>query len=283
LIPETVIAWLEGRRYGRVVSRRPVGGGCINAGTILRTESDQTFFLKTNRNTPADMFAREAEGLEALAVAGGPRVPKPFLWGNEFLLMEDLKCAPQRSGYWTEFGRSLAALHDQTSEKFGFHHDNYIGSTPQPNHWTEDGYVFFADHRLKFQAELARNSNLLPREDVRRIEALADRLGDLAPEQPASLIHGDLWSGNATTDLQGRPAIIDPATHFGWAEAELAMTSLFGSFPQVFYEAYQETRPLAAGFRDRFPIYNLYHLLNHLNLFGRSYLGQVQAIIRRFS
>lgn len=116
-----------------------------------------------------------------------------------------------------------------------------------------------------------------------RVEKLCDRLPELIPEQPASLIHGDLWSGNAMFDSRGQPAIIDPAAHYGWAEAELAMTTLFGSFPDVFYRAYQEARPLEPDFRERFPIYNLYHLLNHVNLFGGGYLGQSLSILRRYA
>jgi fructosamine-3-kinase len=111
---------------------------------------------------------------------------------------------------------------------------------------------------------------------------LAARLPQLVPQQPASLLHGDLWSGNAISDRHGAPAIIDPAVYYGWAEAELAMTALFGAFAESFYQAYQEMRPLESGWRERFDIYNLYHLLNHLNLFGESYLGEVRAILRRY-
>jgi fructosamine-3-kinase len=114
------------------------------------------------------------------------------------------------------------------------------------------------------------------------VENLTAQLKDLIPVEPASLLHGDLWSGNAITNSQGGPAIIDPAAHYGWAEAELAMTTLFGAFPNAFYQAYEEVRPLEPGYYARFPLYNLYHLLNHLNIFGRGYLGQVQAILRRF-
>jgi fructosamine-3-kinase len=265
-----------------VVATRAVGGGCINQGTRLETASGRTFFLKTNRQTPADMFAREAEGLVALRVETGPRLPQPFLWGSDFLLMEDLAPAPRRSGYWTGLGRGLAALHQVTSERFGFTHDNYLGSTPQPNPWVEDGWRFFGEHRLLYQARLAQEKGHVGSGQIQIVERLANRLPDLVPAQPASLIHGDLWSGNAVTDELGGPALIDPAAHYGWAEAELAMTGLFGGFPQEFYRAYQEARPLPPGLFDRFAIYNLYHLLNHLNLFGESYLGEVMGILRRY-
>ncbi|MBU0510724.1 MAG: fructosamine kinase family protein, partial [Chloroflexi bacterium] len=190
--------------------------------------------------------------------------------------------AYRRGGYWTEFGRQLASLHNHTRPQFGFAHDNYIGSTPQPNPWTDDGYEFFAEHRWLFQSHLARQRGLISRDELRQIERLSARLPKLVPEQPASLSHGDLWSGNAMTDSRGAPAIIDPAAHYGWAEAELAMTTLFGSFPGTFYRAYEEIRPLEPGYQSRFPVYNLYHLLNHVNIFGSSYLGQVQSILSRY-
>jgi fructosamine-3-kinase len=282
MIPQAVEKWLAENGFGEVRFARPVGGGCINNGTRLETESGQSFFLKTNSHAPEDMFAREAEGLDALQVGDGPKVPQPYLHGSDFLLLEDLSPAVHQAGYWGEFGRLLAALHEHTNPRFGFPHDNYIGSTPQPNQWTKDGYEFFGEQRLLFQARLASSRGFLEKSQVQQVERLAKRLPDLVPEQPASLIHGDLWSGNATSDAQGAPAIIDPAAHYGWAEAELGMTALFGSFPDAFYQAYDEARPLEPGYRQRFPLYNLYHLLNHLNLFGRGYYGQVTSVIRRY-
>ena len=281
MIPDPVIEWCSQHGYGEIVATQSVGGGCINNGVRLKTASGKTFFLKTNQRTPPDMFDREAEGLGALSVPDGPRVPQPLLFGSDFLLLEDLAPSTRNDDYWSTFGHQLASMHNHTHTHFGFAHDNYIGSTPQPNPWTGDGYKFFSEHRLMFQAELAQNRGLLGRMEVRQVEDLCARLVDLIPEQPASLSHGDLWSGNAMTDDEGRPAIIDPATHYGWAEAELAMTTLFGSFPDVFYRAYQEVRSLEDGYRGRFRIYNLYHLLNHLNLFGSSYLGQVLSILRK--
>jgi len=283
MIPNDARAWLKESGYGEITASRPVGGGCINNGASLTTSSGQSFFLKTNSSAPADMFAREAEGLRALEVENGPRLPQVFFLGHSFLLLEDLAPAKPRGNYWLEFGRQLAHLHQHTASKFGFEHDNYIGLTPQTNPWTEDGFTFFGESRLMFQSRLAQEQGLLSSAEGRLVGKLAARLPELVPEQPASLIHGDLWAGNAISDAQGRPAIIDPAAHYGWAEAELAMTALFGSFPESFYLAYQETRPLEPGWRERFPIYNLYHLLNHLNLFGGGYLGQVTAILRRFA
>jgi protein-ribulosamine 3-kinase len=282
-IPAPVQTWLEENGYGKVIRVSPVGGGCINHGAVLHTQTGVSFFLKTNQHAPEEMFAREAEGLEALSGSDGPRVPKAFCSGEDFLLLEDLSPGPRSSDYWPAFGRRMAALHNHTNARFGFSHNNYIGSTPQLNSWAEDGANFFAEQRLIFQARLASQRGLLGSSDVVRVERLAAHLVELVPAQPASLIHGDLWSGNALTDAGGDPAIIDPAAHYGWAEADLAMTSLFGSFPGEFYRAYQDVRPLEKGYRDRFDLYNLYHLLNHLNLFGGSYLGQVVAVLRRYA
>lgn len=283
MIPQAVRDWVLENNYGSITSSRAVGGGCINNGMILQAEAGGSFFLKTNNTTPADMFAREAEGLQSLRTDDGPTVPEPYLYGDEFILMQDLSPSRRRDGFWPELGRRLAALHNHTNDRYGFAHDNYVGSTPQPNPWVGNGAVFFAEQRLIYMARLARQRNLLNDADFERVESMASRLSELIPDQPASLIHGDLWSGNIISDANGNPAIIDPATHYGWAEAELAMMTLFGSFPDSFIQSYQEVRPLESGFRARFSIYNLYHLLNHLNIFGRSYLSQVQSILRRYS
>ncbi|MEN8172007.1 MAG: fructosamine kinase family protein, partial [Chloroflexota bacterium] len=261
MIPPEVQTWLSDHQYGTVLSAQPVQGGCINQGAVLKTQTGDSFFLKTHQTSPADMFSREVAGLDALRVDDGPKVPKTFLHGPTFLLMEDLAPAPKSSRYWPSFGRKLARLHQHSQPEFGFAHDNYIGSTPQPNKWTQNGFAFFAEQRLHFQAKLARERGLISRREVKQVEKLNSYLPDLIPQQPASLLHGDLWSGNATADCHGGPAIIDPAAHFGWAESELAMTTLFGAFPAVFYHSYEEVRPLPPGYRARFPIYNLYHLL----------------------
>jgi fructosamine-3-kinase len=229
------------------------------------------------------MFAKEVAGLKALTVPRAPRVPKPFMHGANFLLMEDLAPASRTADYWETFGEQMAALHLNTHLQFGFETDNYIGSTPQPNPWTEDGFDFYAQHRFGFQADLAARQGLLTAREADEVRQLAGQLQELIPEQPASILHGDLWSGNATTDSNGDPAIIDPAAYYGWAEADLAMMVLFGDPPARFFDAYQAVRPLANGWRDRFGLYNIYHLLNHLNLFGRSYHAQTMNSVRRFS
>lgn len=282
MVPEAVASWLSANGYGEVKQLQPVGGGCINNGARLQTKQGKTFFLKTNHHAPPELFAREAEGLQALRSANVPRVPDAYLYGLNFILLEDLAPGSRRADYWETFGRQLAALHHHTKEQFGFDHDNYLGSTQQPNGWMTDGYAFFAKRRLIFQAKLAQRNGLFTEQEVKAVETLAGRLQELVPSQPASLLHGDLWSGNAITDNNGLPAVIDPAAYYGWAEAELGMTALFGGFPDRFYRAYEEARPLESGWRNRLDLYNLYHLLNHLNLFGESYYGSVMGILQRY-
>jgi fructosamine-3-kinase len=281
--PEAVAAWCRREGHGDIARLESVGGGCINNGSRLQTTGGATFFLKTNPAAPPGMFACEARGLAELNQPGGPRLPRAFLWSDSFLLLEDLPAASRTSDFWPSLGRRLARLHAHTSPRFGFAQDNFIGSTPQPNAWTDDGYDFFADHRLLYQARLARERGLLPATDESRVESLAGRLRDLVPVQPASLVHGDLWSGNVIVGPEGAACLIDPAAHYGWPEAELGMTDLFGGFDPSFYDAYDETASLAAGWRARLPIYNLYHLLNHLNLFGLSYLASVRRVLDRFA
>jgi len=282
-LPPPVETWLDAQGYGPVVELHPVAGGCISNGAQLTTDSGHSFFLKQNASAPETMFAREMEGLRALSVPDGPRVPIPHLAGPDFLVLEDLNPATPSRDHWQSFGQQLAALHNHTGPDFGFENGNFIGSTPQPNPWTTDGHEFFSRHRLGYQAELALQQGLINRKDFRAVFDLAEQLPKLVPEQPASLIHGDLWSGNAIAGPNGEPAIIDPAAHYGWAEADLGMTTLFGGFPEAFYKSYEEARPLEAGWRGRLPIYNLYHLLNHVNLFGTGYLGQVRSILQQFS
>lgn len=283
VIPTAAQAWCLENGRGEALFATPLSGGDISRAWRLEMADGRSLILKVKPDAPPDMFAREAEGLAALADAGGPTIPAAHLAGPDFLLLEDLRPSPPAPTYWPEFGLRLATMHRTTHTHYGFSHDNYCGLTPQPNPWTESGHEFFAEHRLRHQARLARDRERLDARDVRRLESLCVRLPDLVPIQSPALIHGDLWSGNALAGPRGEPALIDPAAHFGWAEAEIALSLLFGGFPPAFYNAYAASYPLAPGWRGRMDIYNLYHLLNHLNMFGAGYLAQVQAVLRRYS
>jgi fructosamine-3-kinase len=173
-------------------------------------------------------------------------------------------------------------MHLHTNDHFGFKQDNFIGATPQHNQWERDGFVFFEKHRLRPQFEWASQKGYFDAEDRKRFEKVILRMKEIVPVQAASLLHGDLWQGNVMADGDGQPTLIDPAVHYGWAEADLAMTVMFGGFGDEFFGAYQEVRPLETGWQARFAFYNLYHYLNHLNLFGSGYLGSVQSLLRKF-
>jgi fructosamine-3-kinase len=254
----------------RIASAVRVVGGCIHE--CFRVEiTGQAFFLKCNSKEHADNFAAEADGLAALRKAG-LRVPGPVSHGtageNAFLLLEFLGLGDKADP--AAFGRMLAQAHKKPGPRFGWHRDNYIGATPQANGWEDDWAQFWLKRRLLPQAELARSKGF----DI-EIPPLTALRGHRP--QP-SLLHGDLWSGNAGFTPQG-PVVFDPAVYCGDREADLAMTELFGGFPAAFYEAYDSVWPVDDGYRRRKPLYNLYHLLNHLNLFGGGYLGQVKSAL----
>lgn len=268
-----------------------MGGGCIHQTALLELADGRRLFLKSNRSAPADMFAREAEGLVALAAAGAIRVPGDPLPGGggeapHFLVMEAIGSGRPGWDFSATFGRRFARLHRATQgTRFGFPHDNYLGSTPQPNGWSDDWCDFWRRSRLGHQLALARANGLADRELLRLGDRLLDRLDRLLdlPDEPACLLHGDLWGGNYLVDEAGEPVLIDPATYYGHREADLAITRLFGGFDARFCAAYEEEWPLPAGAGERGPIYELYHLLNHLNLFGAGYRGQCLEILRRYA
>ncbi len=283
MFPDALAHFIAQQGWGKIASVHPLGGGCINDARVLATSSGPQLFLKQNHAIPADMFAREAEGLcELGSVSGAPRVPQVYLHAPGFLLLEYLTPEPRNPRCWEIFGQQMAALHLHTHAQFGFDADNYIGSMLQPNPRYVDGFAFFAEQRLHFQAKLAHRSRLLPSSDLQRVEKLCQRLPELIPSQPASLLHGDLWSGNIHLGPGGLACLIDPAVYYGWGEADLAMANLFGSLPSEFYAVYESLCPLTPGYRKRFDLYNLYHLLNHLNLFGSGYLLQVQGILNHY-
>ncbi len=272
---------LASEGIGSVQDRRPVGGGSINDAWQLTLEDGRTLFAKTHNAPPPGFFEAEAAGLRALAATDSIRLPQVLLVSEQALVLEWLDGARSRD-YWERFGQQLAALHCHSSDAFGFEQDNFCGLTPQPNPSMVDGFVFFAEARLLPQGEMARNDGKLGREDLSRLEWLCARLDRWIPKQPPSLIHGDLWGGNAHTGPQGEPVLVDPATHYGWAEAELAMTTMFGRFPEAFYCDYLQNSPVEPDWEARAPLYNLYHELNHLNLFGGSYAGAVRRTLKRF-
>lgn len=265
----------------------PVSGGDINEAFCLTLENGERAFMKANRRVGPAFFQAEAEGLAAIRATGAICVPGVIAAGEDreygaFLLLEWVDSAPQKRGFWEDFGHALAAMHDApTAGGYGWGRDNFIGTRPQINASRESWVAFFRDCRLAPQFRDA--AQWFDARDRRHVSHLLDHLGDILiePERP-SLLHGDLWGGNFMTGHDGDPWLIDPAVYVGHWEADLAMTELFGGFHGQFYDAYRESHPLQPGYAQRRELYNLYHLLNHLNLFGGGYLGSVQQILRRF-
>lgn len=265
-------------------SPRAIGGGCINSAVRL-SDGHRSYFVKTNASSRLAMFEAELAGLQALAETRTLRVPQPLCCATTgaqaYLVMEYIQPGvPGRESPATA-GRQLAQLHRCVGQRFGWYRDNTIGATPQPNGQSKDWAVFWRENRLGFQLRLAADKGYRGSLQQRG-ERLLARCAPLIEHAPCpSLLHGDLWGGNLTYDACGNPVIYDPAVYYGDREADLAMTELFGGFPTEFYAAYREAWPLDPGYDVRKVLYNLYHILNHLNLFGGGYLGQAQGMIDR--
>lgn len=261
---------------------RPIGGGCINT-TVRLGAGGHSWLIKTNSASRLEMFTAEAAGLAEIAASRTMRVPEPVCFGatggQAYLVLEYIPLSG--SGDSATAGRQLATLHRTTRDRFGWDRDNTIGSSPQPNRWRDNWIRFWREHRLGFQLRLAA-SNGYGGALQRRGELLLERFPALIDHNPCpSLIHGDLWGGNMAWDETGSPVIYDPAVYYGDREAELAMTELFGGFGGRFYSAYNEAWPLDPGYATRKTLYNLYHILNHLNIFGGGYGGQALRMIER--
>lgn len=264
---------------------RPVGGGCINSAWLVEGDG-RRFFVKANRAAGLAMFEAEAEGLREIAEKGAIRVPNPVCTGlaqdSAFLVLEFIDFGSGGKGGAEELGRRLADLHRATGSEYGWRRDNTIGATPQINTLSHNWPEFFRDRRLFYQLELAARNGYggaLQRQGEKLLAKLEGFFDGYVP--PPALLHGDLWSGNYAFDSSGSPVIFDPAVYYGDREADLAMTGLFGGFPAAFYDAYREAFPLDPGYRVRKTLYNLYHILNHLNLFGGGYLGQAEGMLAK--
>ncbi|MBD1832448.1 fructosamine kinase family protein [Cyanobacteria bacterium FACHB-472] len=263
--------------------QRSVSGGCINQGYAI-SDGQRTYFVKLNQASLVDMFEAEALGLQQMLETNSIRVPKPICWGTEgnsaYIVLEWLELGRGNTQSWEKMGQQLAAMHHWVGkDAFGWDRNNTIGSTPQINTWTAAWGEFYVEHRLGYQFGLAkRRGGHFPNQE-RLLEAIPELLADRQP-QP-SLVHGDLWGGNASCTVQGEPVIFDPAAYYGDREVDIAMTELFGGFPTAFYRGYNEVFPLDPGYERRKPLYNLYHILNHFNLFGGGYASQASGMIEQ--
>jgi len=270
----------------QILTSQYVSGGCINE-TVKCTTSSKSYFIKTNSNPPHDLFEKEKEGLRLLYEFSPVRSPVTIGAGKidsvNYLVEEWIEKGLPNKTSWELFGKNLANQHRVTIENYGLDHDNHIGKLHQSNTSHSNWIEFFIEERVKPQLELALNRNLIDHHLVVKFEILFQKLPELIPNEPASLLHGGLWSGNFMFDSNGEAVIFDPAVYYGHREMEFSFTTMFGGFDQRFYDAYYEEYPLSPRFEDRIEIHNIYPTLVHVNLFGTSYLSSVLSTLNRFS
>ncbi|MCR4822548.1 MAG: fructosamine kinase family protein [Treponema sp.] len=278
-----------------IVQTDRLSGGDINKAYGLHLSNGKTVFMKANEKKNAPFFTAEALALSAIESTKTIATPKVLCTGTDagedvgysFLFLDFIQSAPKNKDYWEVFGRELAQMHKASTEKFtggkkfGFLQDNFIGARKQENINSDSWVEFFRDSRLAPQFKTA--DSYFDENDRRLISKLLDHLRDyLIEPEKTSLLHGDLWKGNAMCGPDGKAWLIDPAGYVGNAEADLAMTELFGGFTEEFYASYREENPLQPGYEERRDLYNLYHLLNHLNMFGGNYLNPVKSILQEY-
>ena len=263
-----------------------VAGGCINQTSRITTNQGE-FFIKVNTVAQSDLFHKEQLGLDILkekSPLGTPAVLGSGIQGrNSYLLLEWVEKGIQNTDFWKEFGSQLATQHKVSADLFGLDHHNHIGRLHQSNKFHENWAEFFVEERLRPQLQMAHDTGLIEQATLQKFDILFNKLEELVPSESPSLLHGDLWSGNFLCGQGSRPYIFDPAVHFGHRETELAFTTMFGGFDQQFYSTYSEEYPLSPGFEDRIEVHNLYPLLVHVNLFGRSYLSGIERTLKRFT
>ncbi len=292
MIPEEIISSLracfhsQGDTNFTIQSFNYLTGGDINQTCKIDTSSG-TFCLKYNfAGKFTSMFEKEAHGLRLLQRASELLVPdvvtENTLSTYTYLLLEFIDSEREIDRFMFHFGVALAKLHDHSSDFYGLDHDNYMGSLPQSNTQSNDWFDFFVEERLQKQVALARDSRRLDYSTSKRFDDLFGRLSRLLSKDVPALLHGDLWSGNYIVSEAGEACLIDPAVYYGHREVDLAMTTLFGGFSPDFYLGYETHHALEPGWKERLEIYNLYPLLIHLNLFGRSYLGSILQILNRY-
>lgn len=259
-----------------------IGGGDICEVFLITAPKKDKYILKLiDAAGIPDMFPREMNSLKALKETGCIDIPEPLASGefgnHSYLLLEHRPEGKAKVDFWEKFGEQLACLHQNSNKEFGFFEDNYIGSLLQRNTWTRQAPDFYINQRLKPQLELAEHYELNISEDF--LENIAENIPDEAP----SLIHGDLWNGNFLINAEGAPCLFDPAVAYAPREMDLAMMKLFGGFDRKLFDAYNEHLPLERGFEDRLPLWQLYYLLVHLNIFGKGYRNQVVNIIKKYN
>jgi len=260
----------------------PIGGGCINE-TYQIKDKNKCYFVKLNNENTIDMLAAEADALREIAATKTIRVPSPICLGvinrKAYLVLEYIPFSKRKFIPQTQLGKHLAKLHAIPQQKFGWHRNNHIGSNTQLNPHNEDWPEFFRKYRIGFQLKLAKANGFQINRTKFIFKKIDDFFSDYKPK-PA-LLHGDLWNGNFAFDETGTPFVFDPATYYGDREAEFGLTEMFGGFRSDFWKGYEEVLPLDQGFPKRQLLYQLYHTLNHLNLFGSSYADSAKKLINK--
>ncbi len=265
-----------------VADLKPMPGGNIGKSWRGRLDSGRKIFAKFYPDNAAQLVAAEVASLEAIAETKTIRTPEILASTDEVLVLEWIDAREPTKLSLQRLGHRLGALHRTSSTLFGFSIDNYIGDTPQPNDWEGNGAQFYRIKRFGHMLELLRSKGTLPPEEG-PIDALIARLEEFLPNDTPSLIHGDLWAGNVLVSREERPYLVDPATYYGYREADLAMSQLFGGFDKAFYAAYHEAYPIdPAGYKERKDLFNLYHLLNHAYIFGGGYLQRAIETARHY-
>ena len=269
----------------KIKDTRTISGGCINQSYCIANGA-QRYFVKLNSPGSLAMFEAEAAGLMEIHQSHTVHVPLPVCYGHNnhaaWLVLEYLEINTGARGNASDLGIQLAAMHRTISKQFGWVRDNTIGQTPQINTASSDWINFWKIHRLAYQLDLAKNNGFNGKLQKLGEQLLLDLDKFFSGVTPSpALLHGDLWSGNYAYDESGNPVLFDPAVYYGDREADIAMTELFGGFPADFYSAYRCDYPLDSGYNIRKVIYNLYHILNHLNLFGSSYRHQAEQTMAR--
>jgi len=259
-----------------------VAGGSIHHAVSFKS-GDSTYFLKWNEKTEPDIFEKESKGLQLLRSHSDDLIiPEVIAQGSEYLLLNYIESGNGHPQSSLLFGQQLAALHSHNADEFGLDHNNYIGKLEQCNRKHADWICFFIKERIEPQIKIAIDSGELPVVAAQYWEKLISRLGEIFPTAKPSLLHGDLWSGNYFFDITGNAVLFDPAVYFGHPEMELAFTRMFGGFSGTFYDGYSSVSPIETGFLERVPVYNLYPLLVHVNLFGGHYSAEAINTLRRF-
>ena len=266
----------------KVSSIQSLGGGCISSSFVCTLENKSKLFCKTI-GQKTDMFEKEANGLKELLKQSEIIIPKVKYVDFEILLTDYIEIGSERSNFYDLFGKTFAKMHKVSNDYFGFYENNYIGSNKQMNLPVNSNWAdFYFENRILFQYKLAEKNGYSSENMtslIRKLESNINKILSGSKERP-SLLHGDLWGGNFLVGKDGKPVLIDPAVYYGHREADLAMTKLFGGFNNNFYKAYDKEFPLPDGYKFRENIYKLYHILNHLNLFGSSYYGQAITLLK---